>query len=137
MKYVLTRDVRISECPWLSFPMRKGATVYAYYGYTYGCITHGGVAVSLVEGETPFFQLPREALAESRKAKSWTVELNGECYVGKTAKKAWKRAKAFAPEWAAQRQADFNRAYKYMKKWKNCGEFIRWDCHVNLYRAFE
>lgn len=137
MKLILSRDVSKLECPWLDNDMPKGMAVWSYEGCTYGCISGNGRAVSLVDGETPFFELPRNALKEVRTVKFWEIELNGERYCGKTAKKAWKMAKAFAPEWAALRQADFNRAYRFMKKWRDQGECIRWNCHINLYRHFE
>jgi hypothetical protein len=64
MKYILTRDVPRIECPWLDWDMEKGEHVYAYTGCTYGCVSDNGRAVSKVEGKTPFFELPRDALRE-------------------------------------------------------------------------
>lgn len=56
------RDVTTEECHWLDETVKEGTVVFRYHGYTYGCITSSGVAVSLVEGETPFFEMPRSAL---------------------------------------------------------------------------
>jgi len=36
--------------------------VYKYSGCTYGCITDTGIAVTEVEGETPFFEVPKSAV---------------------------------------------------------------------------
>jgi len=36
--------------------------VYEYSGATYGCISWHGTAFTLVEGETPFFELPNNAV---------------------------------------------------------------------------
>jgi hypothetical protein len=57
----LNRDLTSDELPWLSQDCVKGTTVYEYKGCTYGCIDKG-IAVSLVEGETPFFEVPLDAL---------------------------------------------------------------------------
>jgi hypothetical protein len=63
MIYKLNRDVTPKECTWLENTCVKGTIVYEYQGYTYGCVTPGGMAVTLVENETPFFELPVDALA--------------------------------------------------------------------------
>ena len=58
----LNRDVYSLECPWLTEPLLEGMEVYKYNGYTYGCITDTGIAVTEIEGETPFFEVPRDAV---------------------------------------------------------------------------
>ena len=63
MKLILTRDVSRLECPWLDADMVKGQSVWTYEGCTYGCVSDNGRAVSIIDGKTPFFELPREALA--------------------------------------------------------------------------
>jgi hypothetical protein len=63
MKLVLTRDVIKEECSWLSDPHFKGDEVFEYHGCTYGCIANG-IACSEVDGETPFFELPRDSVEE-------------------------------------------------------------------------
>ena len=61
MKLLLTRDVTPAECPWLSRTFIKDEIVYRFDGYTYGCISPGGIACSL-DGAFPFFELPRSAV---------------------------------------------------------------------------
>lgn len=59
---VLTRDVPIAECPWLDRDLKKGEVVWTYDGYDYGCISPRGIAVSAKAAETPFFEVPRDAV---------------------------------------------------------------------------
>lgn len=61
MRYQLTRDVGMDECPWLGRDYAAGEVVFRYSGVTYGCISPSGEPVSL-DGEIPFFELPRDAL---------------------------------------------------------------------------
>lgn len=63
MKFKLTRDVTKDECRWLDRTMAAGEVVHRYDGCTYGCVG-AGIACS-VDGETPFFELPRDAVAPS------------------------------------------------------------------------
>lgn len=60
---VTTREVTREECPWLPRDLVEGEEVFRYYGYTYGCISPTGVAVSL-DGQdvTPFLEVPRDAI---------------------------------------------------------------------------
>ncbi len=58
---IVTRDVLPTECPWLSQPILEGQTVFVYSGPTYGCIGDGE-AVTREYDETPFFELPSDAL---------------------------------------------------------------------------
>jgi len=60
---LLTRDVNQTECDWLERDFKKGETVYKYTGYTYGCISRKGVAVSLVKDKDPFFELPNDSIS--------------------------------------------------------------------------
>jgi len=60
----LIRGVSRSECRWLKRDFLKGETVYEYTGPTYGCISRKGVACSEVEGKTPFFELPADAVGK-------------------------------------------------------------------------
>ena len=60
-KVTVGRDVTQNECSWLERDYKKGETLYLYFGATYGCIGSGR-AVSEQEGETPFFEFPRDAL---------------------------------------------------------------------------
>ncbi len=61
MRYILTRDVTQSECPWLIRDFKNGEVVLPYEGITYGCISGDGVACSL-DGSEPFFELPENAV---------------------------------------------------------------------------
>lgn len=64
-KLTLTRDIPKSECPWLDDDLKSGAEFFEYSGHTYGCIGPYGIAVSVEDGVTPFFEVPREALSRS------------------------------------------------------------------------
>jgi len=64
-KFRLFRDVPISECSWLRRDYKKGEIVYEYPLYTYGCINEEtGIACSENDSESPFFELPKDALIE-------------------------------------------------------------------------
>ncbi len=58
---VLVRDVTTEECDWLDADLEKGKVVYRYDGYTYGVIGRG-IAVSDVLDQTPFYEIPRDAV---------------------------------------------------------------------------
>ena len=64
-KYEVTYQVDKSVQPWMDDDnvVEEGETVYAYNGYTYGCIGDG-IAVSRQPDQTPFFELPRDAVRE-------------------------------------------------------------------------
>ena len=64
-KFIVNRAVMKTECPWLDADVPEGTIVHRYFGFTYGCIG-SGVAVTLHDGETPFFELPRAALSEAK-----------------------------------------------------------------------
>lgn len=61
---VLKRDVTVEECRWLDRTYKAGETVYLYSGATYGVIGPNGTAVTEVVDETPFFELPCDALGK-------------------------------------------------------------------------
>jgi hypothetical protein len=64
MEYEVVRDVTTKECHWLDENIKQGATVYKFYGHTYGCIA-SGIAVTLSpDGDNPFFEIPRNAITE-------------------------------------------------------------------------
>ncbi|HTV71177.1 MAG TPA: hypothetical protein VMF90_21825 [Rhizobiaceae bacterium] len=60
-EYRVSRAVTKEECPWLDEAVAEGTRVFDYSGVTYGCI-RAGKAVTRERGETPFFELPRDAL---------------------------------------------------------------------------
>lgn len=60
-QYELNRDVTPKECGWLSSTVHKGERVFEFLGPTYGCVGDG-IAVSYKAGETPFFEVPADAL---------------------------------------------------------------------------
>ena len=62
MKYILTRDVTIDECSWLSDNFKKGDIVYYYSGFTYGCCSSRGLPFTMEDGKTPFFELPKDSV---------------------------------------------------------------------------
>lgn len=61
-KGVLSRNVTKQECSWLDNDLEKGKTVYAFKGYTYGCISPTGVAVSDEPDKIPFYEIPKDAI---------------------------------------------------------------------------
>ncbi|WP_188051104.1 hypothetical protein [Flavobacterium sp. GP15] len=63
MKFILIRDVPQSECKWLKRDYLKGEVLYLYEGATYNCITTRGLPFSEEFDVTPFFELPRNAVA--------------------------------------------------------------------------
>ena len=63
-KFQLTRDVTLNECNWLDRDYKKGEIVFEYPLYTYGCVSNHGVACSEKDSESPFFELPTDALKE-------------------------------------------------------------------------
>lgn len=58
----LTRDLSKKECPWLGKELKKGLTVFQYDGYTYGCVTDSGIAVTDKPGILPFFEVPKNSV---------------------------------------------------------------------------
>jgi len=56
-----TRTITKQECHWLDADIPVGTTVHEFTGCTYGCIGDG-IAVSLEEGKTPFFEIPADAV---------------------------------------------------------------------------
>lgn len=61
-KFTLARPVTRKECPWLGRDYEAGEQVFAWPGYTYGCVRPSGVAVSAQYNMHPFFELPAEAV---------------------------------------------------------------------------
>jgi hypothetical protein len=61
MKYVVTRNITVKECPWLEDTVPEGTVVTEFTGCDYGCVSPEGVAVTL-HGETRFIELPKNAL---------------------------------------------------------------------------
>jgi hypothetical protein len=72
-KFKLTRDVTKDECSWLDRTFAAGEIVHKFNGGTYGCIG-AGIACS-IDGGTPFFELPRDALQLVEKPLHCTTEL--------------------------------------------------------------
>ncbi len=61
MKYKLVRNITKEECSWLDRNFREGEVVHRYSDHTYNCISPDGIACS-IDGKTPFFELPADAL---------------------------------------------------------------------------
>jgi len=59
---ILTRDVAMNESNLLKRDYLKGEIVYQYYGYPHGCTLKYGYGYTEVPNETPFFQLPHDAV---------------------------------------------------------------------------
>ena len=69
IKRILYRDVSQAECPWLERDYLKGEVLHEFHGCTYGCTSRKGRAMSL-DGETPFFEIPNDALGDPVKPSS-------------------------------------------------------------------
>lgn len=63
-KHKLIRDVKKEECPWLDRDFSEGEVVFLYNGHTYGCISFKGLPFSEVYDQTPFFELPKDAVKQ-------------------------------------------------------------------------
>lgn len=61
MKIRTTRELTTEECDWLDEAIPTGTELFIFGGATYGCITPEGIAVSEVDGENPFFEIPRNS----------------------------------------------------------------------------
>lgn len=65
-KYRVTRDVTYNECSWLDRDYHVGEILYEYDGYTYGCISSSGIALTEdSNGGEPFFEFPWDAIEEA------------------------------------------------------------------------
>ena len=62
MLWILTRNVAQHESNLLPRDFLKGEIVYRYYGYPHGCNLKYGCGYTETANETPFFQLPYDAL---------------------------------------------------------------------------
>lgn len=64
VKFIVTRDVSKSECPWLPEDLSAGFVVNQFVRCAFGCITPDGTACTFDEGGGyPFFELPKDAVA--------------------------------------------------------------------------
>jgi hypothetical protein len=61
-KFQLIRDVTVNECKWLDRDYKRGEIVFEYPLYTYASIGNEGIACSEKDSESPFFELPKDAL---------------------------------------------------------------------------
>lgn len=63
-KYRITRDlIPEKEISGLSNPLTKGAIMYSYEKYTYGCISPNGIALTFDKnGGEPFIEIPKNAI---------------------------------------------------------------------------
>ena len=65
MKLRTTRLITQEECPWINADIPIGTFLWDYCGRTYGVITANGRAVSAKLAETPFFEVPMDAVIEA------------------------------------------------------------------------
>ena len=63
-KFKVIRKITQEECPWLERGFEIGEIVYEYFGCTYGCISHSGIAISYFPDEDPCFEFPLDAIQE-------------------------------------------------------------------------
>lgn len=64
MRIKTTRLVTTDECGWLRDNIQEGTILHTFHGVTYGAITDDGTAVSEVDGEYPFFEIPNDSFVE-------------------------------------------------------------------------
>ena len=66
IEYEVIRYISMEEADWLPAHLRDpGARVFEYRGPTYGCIDWShGFPVSEIPGETPFYEIPFDAVME-------------------------------------------------------------------------
>lgn len=61
MKIITNRNITVDECPWLGEDIPAETELFIFRGCTYGCISPAGIAACEVEGENPFFEIPRDS----------------------------------------------------------------------------
>lgn len=59
-----SRTITTKECPWLDEDIQKDTELHYYPGYTYGCITDKGVAVTTEKNILPFFEVPVHLISQ-------------------------------------------------------------------------
>lgn len=64
MKYILIRDVLMSESKWLKRDFQKGEILYLYQDATYNCITKHGLPFTIAKDTVPFFEIPKNAVLQ-------------------------------------------------------------------------
>lgn len=57
----ITRDISLSECPWLKKPIKKGTTVCDYVSNHFGMVQEGFTAVML-DGYDYFIELNKDVI---------------------------------------------------------------------------
>lgn len=62
---ITTRVITQQECPWLDNDVPAGTVLWSYDGATYGVVSDNGKAVSAKLAETPFFEVPVDAIKET------------------------------------------------------------------------
>lgn len=60
--FKIMRTLDKVECPWLSEIIEEGTIVFEFLGTTYGCISPGGIAVSIKPHTNPFFEVPLDSV---------------------------------------------------------------------------
>ena len=65
MPKVLITTRPVTQQEWLDADIPAHTPVWSYEGHTYGCIQASGRAVTMKAAETPFFELPLNALKET------------------------------------------------------------------------
>ncbi|MDX2001367.1 MAG: hypothetical protein SFW35_02990 [Chitinophagales bacterium] len=62
VKCFLNKDLLKADHRWLKRDFLAGEQLFLWRGLTHGCIGPDGIAVCLVDEETPFFEVPTSAL---------------------------------------------------------------------------
>lgn len=62
IRFKLTRDVTRFECPWLQRDYEKGETLRESTEFHYGCISPSGISCMELKENSPFFEIPKDAL---------------------------------------------------------------------------
>ena len=63
-KFKTNRKITQVECSWLEETIEAGQIVFEYSGHTYDCVSPSGIPVTFAPNQTPFFEIPADALTK-------------------------------------------------------------------------
>jgi len=66
MKYKVIKYIAKKKYPWLPHGIKKGTILYSYPSCTYGCISPKGEAITFIEDQTPFYEVPKDSIKKIR-----------------------------------------------------------------------
>ncbi|OGZ06880.1 MAG: hypothetical protein A2942_00475 [Candidatus Lloydbacteria bacterium RIFCSPLOWO2_01_FULL_50_20] len=62
MRGILRYTLDQEKYPWLHKTWKRGKCVFRYHGYTYGCISDGGIAVTERGNKGPSYEVPENSV---------------------------------------------------------------------------